>query len=168
MRQRPGCGNQQLPPHAQGSTRLAVVHGAGDDGSPAYAGMASRRLAREGWPLSARPGGRRERQAAAAARAVVVGWQAPSRGQSLAADAAHALVVGWQGAMAMRPTWEPLWCACKACGHWWDGWQPCHVPVKTWIAHIKTLRCPSCGKGGRALLLRTQPLDQKPSVGFTD
>jgi hypothetical protein len=65
--------------------------------------------------------------------------------------------------MRSKPTWEPLWCACKGCNHRWDDWQPCMVPVATWIAHVKTLRCPACGKGGRMLLLRTLPLDQKPS-----
>ena len=66
-----------------------------------------------------------------------------------------------------QPTWEPLWCACKSCGHWWDDWQPSQVPLATWIAHVKTLRCPGCGKGSRSLVIRTLPLDEKPSVGFT-
>jgi DNA-directed RNA polymerase subunit RPC12/RpoP len=61
-----------------------------------------------------------------------------------------------------QPAFAPLWCACKACGHWWDAWQPVHVPVATWIAHTRTLRCPHCGKGQRNVLLRTTPLADKP------
>jgi hypothetical protein len=61
-----------------------------------------------------------------------------------------------------QPAFAPLWCACKACGHWWDDWQPVHVPVATWIAHTRTLRCPHCGKGQRNVLLRTTPLAEKP------
>lgn len=61
-----------------------------------------------------------------------------------------------------RPTWVPIWCACKACGHWWDDWQPQMCPIRTWVAHIKTLACPSCGKGGRSVLLRMKPLSDRP------
>ena len=59
-----------------------------------------------------------------------------------------------------KPTWEPLWLACKACGHKWDDWQPSHVPAETWIAHLRTHSCPKCGKGysDHVLLLRTKPL----------
>jgi len=63
-----------------------------------------------------------------------------------------------------KPTWEPLWCSCKACGHWWDDWQPCMVPVATWAAHIKTLHCPACGANRRKVMLRTKPLDQRPEA----
>ena len=67
-----------------------------------------------------------------------------------------------------RPTWQPIWCACKACGHWWDDWQPLMVAVSTWSAHIRTLRCPSCGEGGRSVLWRATPLDQKSEAGASD
>lgn len=65
----------------------------------------------------------------------------------------------------MKPTWDPLWLACKSCGHAWDDWQPCHVPVDTWLTHLKTHRCPQCGKGysDKNLLLRFKPLDQQES-----
>ena len=66
--------------------------------------------------------------------------------------------------MSDRPTWEPIWLRCKPCGHCWDDWQPNNVPAKTWIAHCRTYRCPECGKGPRAILLRSQPLpvDETP------
>ena len=58
-----------------------------------------------------------------------------------------------------QPTWEPIWLLCKWCGHAWDDWQPNSVPFSTWIAHSKTYRCPQCGKGGRVILIRSQPLN---------
>jgi hypothetical protein len=61
-----------------------------------------------------------------------------------------------------RPTFVPLWCACKLCGHWWDDWQPCNVPVATWVAHVRALRCTGCGEGRRSVLLRSQPLSERP------
>ena len=60
------------------------------------------------------------------------------------------------------PSFTPLWCACKACGHWWDDWQPTHAPIATWVAHVRTLQCPHCGKGRRSVLLRSTPLAEKP------
>ena len=60
--------------------------------------------------------------------------------------------------MSDAPVFIPLRCACKACGHRWDDWQPSYVPVATWVAHIKTIRCPQCGKGGRSVLLRSSLL----------
>lgn len=61
----------------------------------------------------------------------------------------------------MIPAWEPIWLACKACGHKWDDWQPSRVPADTWVAHVKTYRCPSCRKGRRNVLIRMQPLDEE-------
>ena len=58
----------------------------------------------------------------------------------------------------MQPSWSPIWLACE-CGHKWDDWQPNNVPIATWIAHIKTFRCPKCGKRGRNILLRREPLE---------
>ena len=52
---------------------------------------------------------------------------------------------GVAGVRATPPVFIPLWCACKACGHRWDDWQPSYVPVATWAAHAKTIRCPQCG-----------------------
>lgn len=46
----------------------------------------------------------------------------------------------------VKPTWEPIDLRCKVCSHEWQGWQPCHVPVETWIAHIE-------GKSERAEIL---------------
>jgi hypothetical protein len=57
-----------------------------------------------------------------------------------------------------KPTWNTIWLACK-CGRKWDDWQPCMVPVSTWIAHVKTYRCPQCGKSGRNILIRLTALD---------
>jgi hypothetical protein len=57
-----------------------------------------------------------------------------------------------------KPTWEPIWLACEACGHEWDDWQPGMVPVETWAAHVRTCHCPKCGKGGAAVLMRTHPI----------
>lgn len=57
-----------------------------------------------------------------------------------------------------KPTWEPLWLRCGVCRHDWDGWQPCHVPVPTYIAHIRALCCPKCG--AKKVLLRMTPLSE--------
>jgi hypothetical protein len=58
-----------------------------------------------------------------------------------------------------RPSWHPIWLACKACKHEWDDWQPANVPLRTWAAHIRTFRCPNCDKGGRQVLWRARPLN---------
>lgn len=58
-----------------------------------------------------------------------------------------------------RPTFAPIWLACKACGHAWDDWQPQGVPVATWAAHVSAYRCPHCGAGKGDVLLRRAPLD---------
>jgi formate dehydrogenase maturation protein FdhE len=57
-----------------------------------------------------------------------------------------------------KPTWEPLWLGCKACGHKWDGWQPSMVPVEVFIANLEAQLCPECGAGLKQLLLRSTPL----------
>lgn len=62
-----------------------------------------------------------------------------------------------------KPTWGPIWLACKACGHWWDDWQPCGVPIDTWVAHVGTYHCPICGKGSRSVLVRRRPMSEKPA-----
>lgn len=59
----------------------------------------------------------------------------------------------------MRPCWDPIWLACKACDHEWDDWQPGMCPIDTWVAHVKTYRCPHCGKRGRNILYRMKPLE---------
>jgi hypothetical protein len=61
--------------------------------------------------------------------------------------------------MSGQPNWAPIWLHCKACGHRWDDWQPEYCPIPTWIAHVKTYHCPKCGKGGRSVLLRMEPLE---------
>jgi hypothetical protein len=61
---------------------------------------------------------------------------------------------------SMPPAWAPIWLTCKACGHEWDDWQPCRCPIPTWVAHVKTYRCPICHKRGRNILIRMQPLEE--------
>lgn len=57
-----------------------------------------------------------------------------------------------------RPTWEPLAQRCGACGHEWDDWQPNNVPADTWIAHLRTFRCPKGCAGEGRLFIRFHPL----------
>ena len=57
----------------------------------------------------------------------------------------------------MKPSWEPLWLRCGPCGHEWDDWQPTHCPIPTWVAHVKTLRCPKC-LCKRKLFMRSTPM----------
>jgi len=61
--------------------------------------------------------------------------------------------------MRERPTFVPIWLACKACHHEWDDWQPQNVPIETWVAHVTTYRCPNCGAGKGDLLLRKKPIE---------
>jgi len=61
--------------------------------------------------------------------------------------------------MSERPTFEPIWLACKQCGYRWDDWQPWGVSVAAWAAHVCTLRCPHCGAAGNSVLLRTKPIE---------
>jgi len=56
-----------------------------------------------------------------------------------------------------QPVWSPLWLTCKACGYQWDDWQPIGVPLATWVAHIRTIRCRTCG-GRKSIFLRSAPL----------
>jgi hypothetical protein len=58
------------------------------------------------------------------------------------------------------PTWVPLWLRCGPCGHKWDGWQPCYSPIPTWVAHIRSLRCPVCR--AKKLFIRTTPIAEAP------
>jgi hypothetical protein len=58
---------------------------------------------------------------------------------------------------AATPSFVPIWLACR-CGHAWNDWQPANVPAKTWVAHIRTYRCPKCASH-RNVLIRTTPLD---------
>ena len=60
----------------------------------------------------------------------------------------------------LRPVWAPIWLACRQCGHTWDDWQPRNVPLETWVAHVKTYRCPHCGAAGNAVLPRTTRLEK--------
>lgn len=64
-----------------------------------------------------------------------------------------------------RPRFEPIWLACKGCGHRWDDWQPTNVPLATWAAHVKTYHCPLCRADCRNLVLRTKPLEEAPGFG---
>ena len=58
----------------------------------------------------------------------------------------------------IAPTWEPIWLGCKRCGHEWDDWQPQMVPVATWVAHVRTYRCPECGARSGHIVLRVEPV----------
>ena len=58
-----------------------------------------------------------------------------------------------------KPTWEPIWLLCGECKHRWDDWQPGHVPISTWIAHVRTYRCPSCGS--EKVMIRITPMDDR-------
>ena len=58
-----------------------------------------------------------------------------------------------------KPTWEPIWLACSACRHRWDDWQPCHVPIDSYVAYVRTFRCPGCGGGADVVTLRSTPLE---------
>jgi hypothetical protein len=57
----------------------------------------------------------------------------------------------------MRPEFQPIWLRCAACKHEWDDWQPCHVPIDTWIAHVSTFHCPRCPADRATVMLRSQP-----------
>lgn len=61
---------------------------------------------------------------------------------------------------APKPTWEPLWLGCKACGHKWDDWQPCMARLDVALACLRSLRCPNCGVGTAELVIRTKPLTE--------
>ena len=61
--------------------------------------------------------------------------------------------------MRERPIFVPIWLACKQCSHTWDDWQPNNCPIATWVAHVKTYRCPHCGAASSSLLLRTTRLE---------
>ena len=60
--------------------------------------------------------------------------------------------------MTRKPDWAEIWLSGAHCERRWDDWQPVGVPILTWVAHVKTYRCPSCGKRGRNILLRLTPL----------
>lgn len=59
----------------------------------------------------------------------------------------------------MKPWWAPIWLICKSCRHAWDDWQPQQCPIDTWVTHVKTYRCPNCGKRGLNIYLRMTPLE---------
>jgi hypothetical protein len=60
----------------------------------------------------------------------------------------------------MMPDWDKIWLQCKHCQAAWDDWQPVFCPIPTWIAHVKTYRCPNCRRRGRNILLRMKPLEE--------
>jgi hypothetical protein len=62
------------------------------------------------------------------------------------------------------PSWAPIWLRCKSCGRDWDDWQPVMVPIKTWIAHCRTYRCPGCGADGKHIVVRQEPLSAPVSL----
>lgn len=52
---------------------------------------------------------------------------------------------------------------CLACNHKWMGEMLQEVPAKVWIASIKALHCPNCGKGWRKIALWIEAFEGKPS-----
>ena len=50
------------------------------------------------------------------------------------------------------PSSQPMAVSCK-CGHVWAAHFRTNVDVRVWSAHVKTMHCPKCGKGHRALSL---------------
>lgn len=48
--------------------------------------------------------------------------------------------------MPDAPTFELIGLRC-ICGHRWNDWQPCAVPIRVWVVYGKTYRCPKCGNG---------------------
>lgn len=56
---------------------------------------------------------------------------------------------------APLPEWVPLPLRCKACDHQWQDWQPSNCRVPVWVATIKSLHCPSCGRGPKGLFMVT-------------
>lgn len=66
-----------------------------------------------------------------------------------------------------NPTWEPIWLSCRACTSAWSDCQPNGVSLATWIAHMETLRCPTCGNTANVMLRTTPPdpdFDKIPAV----
>jgi hypothetical protein len=59
-----------------------------------------------------------------------------------------------------KPSFEPIALRCGKCGHDWDDWQPCMVPVAVLIAASKSYRCPSCG--GRKAFIRCETAQPSP------
>lgn len=53
----------------------------------------------------------------------------------------------------MIPVFEKLPLRCGKCGVDWEDWQPQHCPVDTWVAHVKTFRCPECGDRKHVLMV---------------
>jgi len=54
---------------------------------------------------------------------------------------------------------QPVRCDC---GHEWMADMLQNVAIKVWIAHIKSLRCPQCGDGWRAISFVLQPPGDPP------
>lgn len=42
-------------------------------------------------------------------------------------------------------------CLCRKCGHKWQQQFLQNVVISVWIAHVKTVRCPSCRVGWKSL-----------------
>jgi hypothetical protein len=59
--------------------------------------------------------------------------------------------------VAPKPSWDPLHLRCSHCGYDWQDWAPYHVPVDTWIAHVRALTCLHCGADSDQLLIRRRP-----------
>jgi len=63
----------------------------------------------------------------------------------------------------MKPEWTPIFLVCFKCRHDWEDWQPCHCPVDTWVAHVKTYRCPECGARAKSIGLRSMSEERTSS-----
>lgn len=58
----------------------------------------------------------------------------------------------------LKPYWAEIGLVCMKCAHEWDDWQPHDCPANTWIAHVKTYRCPKCGANARKIGICLKPL----------
>ena len=56
----------------------------------------------------------------------------------------------------MEPTLDPVDFSCLACGHRWTGKLLNNVPVKAWVAYVRSLRCPDCCAGSKKIAIQTK------------
>ncbi len=73
-------------------------------------------------------------------------WPVPKGGRSYGlVDMKHPDIQAELDAARMR---------CVKCGHRWEGQMPQAVPPSVWVAWVKALQCPSCGRGRSVLLCK--------------
>ena len=61
------------------------------------------------------------------------------------------------------PYFEAKRMRCR-CGHDWDGYLAQNVTSKVWIAQVKSLRCPDCGKGPSGIFLCSDAPPAGPEI----